>query len=218
MQPAMIGLGRTGANKCGGSSGADTNSLPACMVDRSLGQLESRPENADIVPHPDPIFRTLAPGRGNRDRAGGTAEEGYLHYGPSGAGPNILHKANVGKQSRETDAETTPLRNLDHYQYDLNLADVTEVWRGGSVVASWLLDLTAISLLAQPRLEGFSGRVSDSGEGRWTLQATIDESAPHRFSARCCINDSVRRAHREGGWSIVHRERRNSGHNAWPNP
>jgi 6-phosphogluconate dehydrogenase len=173
-----------------------------------------------IVQHLDPIFRTLAPGRGNidrtpgREKATGTAEEGYLHCGPSGAGHfvkmvhngieygimaaygeglNILHKANVGKQSQETDAETTPLRHPEHYQYDLNLPDITEVWRRGSVVASWLLDLTASSLLAQPGLEGFSGRVSDSGEGRWTLQAANDESAPapvlsaalyQRFSSR----------------------------------
>jgi 6-phosphogluconate dehydrogenase len=159
----------------------------------------------DIVKHLDPIFKTLAPGRGNvdrtpgREKVGGTAEEGYLHCGPSGAGHfvkmvhngieygimaayaeglNILHKANAGKKTREVDAETTPLRNPEHYQYDFNLADITEVWRRGSVVASWLLDLTAISLLDQPSLAKFSGRVSDSGEGRWTLLAAIDEGAP----------------------------------------
>jgi len=159
----------------------------------------------EIVKHLDPIFKTLAPGRGNvdrtpgREKVGGTAEEGYLHCGPSGAGHfvkmvhngieyglmaayaeglNILHHANVGKKSRTVDAETSPLRNPEHYQYDFNLADITEVWRRGSVVASWLLDLTAISLLDQPTLAKFSGRVSDSGEGRWTLQAAIDESAP----------------------------------------
>jgi 6-phosphogluconate dehydrogenase len=159
----------------------------------------------DIVKHLDPIFKTLAPGRGNvertpgREKAGGTAEEGYLHCGPVGGGHfvkmvhngieyglmaayaeglNILHHANAGKKSREVDAETTPLRNPEHYQYDFNLADITEVWRRGSVVASWLLDLTAISLLEQPTLERFSGRVSDSGEGRWTISAAIDESAP----------------------------------------
>ena len=148
--------------------------------------------------HLDPIFKTLAPGRGEidrtpgREKAGGTAEEGYLHCGPSGAGHfvkmvhngieyglmaayaeglNILKHANVGKSHRETDAETAPMRNADHYQYDFNLADITEVWRRGSVVASWLLDLTAISLLDQPTLEKFSGRVSDSGEGRWTIMA-----------------------------------------------
>ncbi len=159
----------------------------------------------EIVQHLDPIFKALAPGRGNidrtpgRDKAGGTAEDGYLHCGPAGAGHfvkmvhngieygimaayaeglNILHKANAGKSSQEVDAETTPLRNPEHYQYDFNLADITEVWRRGSVVASWLLDLTAISLLEQPTLANFSGRVSDSGEGRWTLQAAIDESAP----------------------------------------
>jgi 6-phosphogluconate dehydrogenase len=159
----------------------------------------------DIVKHLDPIFKTLAPGRGNvdrtpgREKASGTAEEGYLHCGPSGAGHfvkmvhngieyglmaayaeglNILKHANAGKTQRETDAETTPLRNPEHYQYDFNLADVTEVWRRGSVVASWLLDLTAISLLEQPTLERFSGRVSDSGEGRWTILAAIESTAP----------------------------------------
>jgi len=159
----------------------------------------------DIVKHLDPIFKTLAPGRGNaertpgREKVGGTAEEGYLHCGPSGAGHfvkmvhngieyglmaayaeglNILKHANAGKTQRETDAETTPLRNPEHYQYDFNLADITEVWRRGSVVASWLLDLTAISLLEQPTLERFSGRVSDSGEGRWTILAAIESTAP----------------------------------------
>ena len=159
----------------------------------------------EIIKHLDPIFKTLAPGRGNvdrtpgREKATGTAEEGYLHCGPCGAGHfvkmvhngieygimaayaeglNILHKANAGKKKREVDAETTPLRNPENYQYDFNLADITEVWRRGSVVASWLLDLTAISLLDQPSLAKFGGRVSDSGEGRWTLQAAIDEGAP----------------------------------------
>ena len=159
----------------------------------------------DIVKHLDAIFKALAPGRGDiprtpgREKAGGTSEEGYLHCGPSGAGHfvkmvhngieyglmaayaeglNILKHANVGHLQRETDAETTPLRNPEHYQYDFNLADVTEVWRRGSVVASWLLDLTAISLLEQPTLERFSGRVSDSGEGRWTILAAIDSGAP----------------------------------------
>ena len=174
----------------------------------------------EIVQHLDPIFKTLAPGRGNvdrtpgREKVGGTAEEGYLHCGPAGSGHfvkmvhngieyglmaayaeglNILKKANVGKQTQTSDAETTPLRDPEHYQYDLNLADITEVWRRGSVIASWLLDLTAISLLAEPSLDSFSGRVSDSGEGRWTIQAAIDEGAPapvlsaalyQRFSSR----------------------------------
>ena len=174
----------------------------------------------EIVKHLDPIFKTLAPGRGNidrtpgREKAAGTAEEGYLHCGPSGAGHfvkmvhngieyglmaayaeglNILKHANVGKQHHETDAETTPLRNPEHYQYDFNLADVAEVWRRGSVVASWLLDLTAISLLQEPTLQKFSGRVSDSGEGRWTILAGIESGAPapvlteslyERFSSR----------------------------------
>ena len=158
-----------------------------------------------VVKRLDAIFKTLAPGRGDiprtpgREKAGGTAEEGYLHCGPTGAGHfvkmvhngieyglmaayaeglNILKHANAGKSHRETDAETTPLRNPEHYQYDFNLADITEVWRRGSVVASWLLDLTAISLLDQPKLEGFSGRVSDSGEGRWTILAAIESTAP----------------------------------------
>jgi len=153
----------------------------------------------------DPILKTLAPGRGSiprtpgREKAGGTAEEGYLHCGPNGAGHfvkmvhngieygvmaayaeglNILKHANVGKRGRTIDAETTPLRDPEHYQYDFNLADVTELWRRGSVIASWLLDLSAIALLKQPDLAKFSGRVSDSGEGRWTITAAIDEGAP----------------------------------------
>ncbi|HLK32254.1 MAG TPA: decarboxylating 6-phosphogluconate dehydrogenase [Terriglobales bacterium] len=159
----------------------------------------------EVVQRLDPIFKTLAPGRGDlprtpgREKASGTAEEGYLHCGPSGAGHfvkmvhngieyglmaayaeglNILKHANVGKGSRSVDAETTPLRDPEHYQYDFNLADVAEVWRRGSVVASWLLDLTAIALLESPDLSGFSGRVSDSGEGRWTVMAAIEESSP----------------------------------------
>jgi 6-phosphogluconate dehydrogenase len=159
----------------------------------------------EVVRHLDPIFKTLAPGRGNltrtpgREKAGGTAEEGYLHCGPSGAGHfvkmvhngieyglmaayaeglNILKHANVGKKSQAADAETTPLRNPEHYQYDLNLADIAEVWRRGSVVASWLLDLTAIALTENQDLANFSGHVSDSGEGRWTIMAAIEESAP----------------------------------------
>lgn len=159
----------------------------------------------ETVQRLDPIFKTLAPGRGDlprtpgREKAGGTAEEGYLHCGASGAGHfvkmvhngieyglmaayaeglNILKHANVGKRERAVDAETAPLRDPEHYQYDLNLADVAEVWRRGSVIASWLLDLTAIALLEQPELAGFSGRVSDSGEGRWTIMAAIEESAP----------------------------------------
>jgi 6-phosphogluconate dehydrogenase len=158
-----------------------------------------------VVKHLDPIFKTLAPGRGQiertpgREKAAGTAEEGYLHCGPSGAGHfvkmvhngieyglmaayaeglNILKHANAGKFHREADAETAPLRHPEHYRYDFNLADITEVWRRGSVVASWLLDLTAISLLDQPTLERFSGRVSDSGEGRWTVLAAIESTAP----------------------------------------
>jgi 6-phosphogluconate dehydrogenase len=157
------------------------------------------------VQHLDPIFKTLAPGKGNidptpgRDKAPGTAQEGYLHCGPSGAGHfvkmvhngieygimaafaegfNILKHANAGKDSRLKDAETAPMRHPEHYQYDLPLADVAEVWRRGSVVASWLLDLTAIALFESPDLANFSGHVSDSGEGRWTVLAAVDESTP----------------------------------------
>ncbi|HEV8410190.1 MAG TPA: decarboxylating 6-phosphogluconate dehydrogenase [Gemmatimonadaceae bacterium] len=174
----------------------------------------------EIVTRLDPIFATLAPGVGaiprtaGRDKLGGTSESGYLHCGPSGAGHfvkmvhngieygmmaayaeglNILRHANIGKQKHDSDAETTPLRNPEFYQYDFNLADVTEVWRRGSVVASWLLDLTASALAADPSLEKFAGRVSDSGEGRWTIDAAIDEAVPanvlaaalfERFSSR----------------------------------
>jgi 6-phosphogluconate dehydrogenase len=168
----------------------------------------------------DPIFAALAPGMEaaprtpGRDNIGGTAEHGYLHCGPSGAGHfvkmvhhgieyglmaayaeglNILRHANAGERQRSIDAETTPLRNPELYQYDMNLRDIAEVWRRGSVVASWLLDLTAHALLQSPDLRGFEGRVSDSGEGRWTLAAAIDESVPapvlstavfERFSSR----------------------------------
>jgi 6-phosphogluconate dehydrogenase len=174
----------------------------------------------DVVKHLDPIFATLAPGIGDiprtpgREKLGGTAEQGYLHCGPSGAGHfvkmvhngieygimaafaeglGILRSANVGKRDRGVDAETTPLRDPEHYQYDMNLRDITEVWRRGSVIASWLLDLTAISLVKDQDLSEFAGRVSDSGEGRWTIQAAIDESVPapvlsaalyQRFSSR----------------------------------
>ena len=174
----------------------------------------------DIVKHLDPIFKTLAPGRDavsatpGRDSDSGTAAEGYLHCGPSGAGHfvkmihngieyglmaayaeglNVLHHANIGKTERTADAETTPLKNPEHFQYDFNVADITEVWRRGSVIASWLLDLTAIALHESPKLEDFSGRVSDSGEGRWTIDAAIEEGVPvpvlsaalfQRFSSR----------------------------------
>jgi 6-phosphogluconate dehydrogenase len=159
----------------------------------------------DAVARLDPIFKTLAPGRGDiprtpgREKASGTAEDGYLHCGPTGGGHfvkmvhngieygimaayaeglNILKHANVGKSDHAVDAETTPLRHPEHYQYDFHLPDVAEVWRRGSVIASWLLDLTAIALLKSPELSNFSGRVSDSGEGRWTIQAAIDEGTP----------------------------------------
>jgi 6-phosphogluconate dehydrogenase len=159
----------------------------------------------EVAQHLDPIFKTMAPGRGaisrtpGRDKVGGTAEEGYLYCGPSGAGHfvkmvhngieygvmaayaeglNILKHANVGKREHQVDAETTPLREPGHYQYDFNLPDVAEVWRRGSVIASWLLDLTAAALFEEPELTRFSAAVSDSGEGRWTIQAAIDEAAP----------------------------------------
>jgi 6-phosphogluconate dehydrogenase len=174
----------------------------------------------EIVQHLDPIFATLGPGIGDiprtpgREKLGGTSEQGYLHCGPNGAGHfvkmvhngieygmmaayaeglGVLRAANIGKQQHEVDAETTPLREPEHYQYDLNLADITEVWRRGSVIASWLLDLTANSLVEDPNLAKFAGRVSDSGEGRWTIKAAIDEGVPtpvltaslyERFSSR----------------------------------
>jgi 6-phosphogluconate dehydrogenase len=175
---------------------------------------------AAVVQRLDPIFKALAPGAGaiprteGREKIDGTAEQGYLHCGPSGAGHfvkmvhngieyglmaayaeglNVLRHANVGASQHAADAETSPLRNPEHYRYDLNLRDIAEVWRRGSVVASWLLDLTASALTKSGDLAGFSGRVSDSGEGRWTVQAAIDESVPapvlstalyERFSSR----------------------------------
>lgn len=174
----------------------------------------------EIVQQLTPIFVTLSPGvdaappTPERQPRVGTAEQGYLYCGPHGAGHfvkmvhngieygvmaayaeglNILHNANIGKRSHEIDAETTPLRNPEYYQYDLDLTEITEVWRRGSVVRSWLLDLTASALLSDPNLKNFTGRVSDSGEGRWTLEAAIDEAVPvpvlsaalyQRFSSR----------------------------------
>jgi 6-phosphogluconate dehydrogenase len=159
----------------------------------------------DVVTHLDPIFKTLAPGSGTIEptagRAAGssTATEGYLHCGPAGAGHfvkmvhngieyglmaayaeglNVLHHANEGQAERTADAETTPLRNPEHYRYDFNIADITELWRRGSVIASWLLDLTALAFAEHPNLEGYSGRVSDSGEGRWTINAAVEEGVP----------------------------------------
>jgi 6-phosphogluconate dehydrogenase len=160
---------------------------------------------ASVVKRLDPIFSTLAPGAGDvprtpgREKFDGTAEQGYLHCGPNGAGHfvkmvhngieyglmaayaeglSILRDANVGKKQDTVDAETTPLRDPEHYQYDLNLRDIAEVWRRGSVIASWLLDLTAAGLVKDPALSQFTGRVSDSGEGRWTIKAAIDEAVP----------------------------------------
>jgi 6-phosphogluconate dehydrogenase len=173
-----------------------------------------------VVQRLDPIFATLAPGKGDipltpgREKAGGSADRGYLHCGPNGAGHfvkmvhngieygimaayaeglNVLRHANVGNRQHEADAETTPLRDPERYKYDLNVADIAELWRRGSVVASWLLDLTAAALAKDPGLSGFAGRVSDSGEGRWTIAAAIDEAVPapvlsaalyERFSSR----------------------------------
>jgi 6-phosphogluconate dehydrogenase len=174
----------------------------------------------EIVQHLDPIFVALAPGvdaapaTPGRDGIGGTAEQGYLHCGANGAGHfvkmvhngieyglmaayaeglNVLRNADIGKRPAVSDAETAPLRHLGEYQYELNLPDIAEVWRRGTVIRSWLLDLIAISLLKSPDLEGYSGRVSDSGEGRWTIAAAIDEAVPtpvlsaalyERFSSR----------------------------------
>jgi 6-phosphogluconate dehydrogenase len=175
---------------------------------------------AGIVKHLAPIFATLAPGPGDiprtpgREKAGGTSEQGWLHCGPNGAGHfvkmvhngieygvmaayaeglAVLKAANIGKRAGAADAETTPLRDPEHYQYDLNLPDITELWRRGSVIASWLLDLQAAALIKDPDLSKFGGRVSDSGEGRWTIKAAIDEGVPahvlssalyERFSSR----------------------------------
>jgi 6-phosphogluconate dehydrogenase len=174
----------------------------------------------DVVQHLDPIFSALAPGIGEvgrtpgREKLDGTAEQGYLHCGPNGGGHfvkmvhngieygimaayaeglSVLRSADVGKQQHGVDAETTPLRDPEHYQYEFNLRDVAEVWRRGSVIASWLLDLTASALVQDPGLSKFAGRVSDSGEGRWTIKAAIDEAVPtpvltaslyERFSSR----------------------------------
>ena len=158
-----------------------------------------------VINHLDPIFATLSPGAGNiartlgREKTEGTAERGYLHCGPNGAGHfvkmvhngieygimaayaeglSVLRSANVGKQKQGIDAETAPLRDPEHYQYDLNLSDIAELWRRGSVISSWLLDLTATALNEDPTLSGFAGEVSDSGEGRWTIKAAVDEAVP----------------------------------------
>jgi 6-phosphogluconate dehydrogenase len=174
----------------------------------------------EVVKRLDPVFATLAPGRGDiartpgREKANGTSEQGYLHCGPNGAGHfvkmvhngieygvmaayaegfAVLKAANIGKKTGAVDAETTPLRDPEHYQYDLDLPDIAEVWRRGSVIASWLLDLSAAALIQDPALSKFAGRVSDSGEGRWTIKAAIDEGVPahvlssalyERFSSR----------------------------------
>ncbi|HKE09966.1 MAG TPA: decarboxylating 6-phosphogluconate dehydrogenase [Myxococcota bacterium] len=178
-------------------------------LERGYCMMIGGPENT--VRRLDPIFKTLAPGLGDvprtpgREKLGGTAEQGYLYCGPNGAGHfvkmvhngieygvmaayaeglSILREANVGKREHAVDAETTPLRDPEHYQYDLNLREITEVWRRGSVIASWLLDLTAAALVKDPALSEFAGKVSDSGEGRWTIKAAIDEAVPaHVLSA-----------------------------------
>jgi 6-phosphogluconate dehydrogenase len=187
-------------------------------LERGFCQMIGGPDEA--VKHLDSAFASLAPKideaprTPGRDKVAGTAEHGYLHCGPSGAGHfvkmvhngieygvmaayaeglNILRSANIGKKTQEVDAETTPLRNPEYYQYDLNLTDVAEVWRRGSVIGSWLLDLVAEALVADPKLSNFAGRVSDSGEGRWTIEAAIEEGVPaqvlsaalyERFSSR----------------------------------
>ena len=203
--------------------------VPAAVVDATIADLVPLLERGycmmiggepATVNRLDPIFVTLAPGRGDiprtpgREKLGGTAELGYLHCGPNGAGHfvkmvhngieygvmaayaeglGVLRDANVGSREHAIDAETTPLRDPEHYKYDLDLRDVAEVWRRGSVIASWLLDLTAAALAKDPQLADFSGHVSDSGEGRWTIKAAIDEAVPvpvlstalyQRFSSR----------------------------------
>jgi 6-phosphogluconate dehydrogenase len=174
----------------------------------------------DVVQRLDPLFAALAPGAGaiprtpGREARGGTAERGYLHCGPNGAGHfvkmvhngieyglmaayaegfSVLHHANVGKRAHDADAETTPLRHPEHYQYDFDLAEIAELWRRGSVISSWLLDLTAQAFAGDPGLDRYEGRVSDSGEGRWTVEAAVEEGVPahvltaalfERFSSR----------------------------------
>jgi 6-phosphogluconate dehydrogenase len=187
-------------------------------IERGYCMMIGGPRSA--VQRLDPIFKTLSPGAGDLARTpgrkdiAGTAELGYLHCGPSGAGHfvkmvhngieygimaayaegmSILRHANVGAQTDTIDAETTPLRNPEYYRYDLDVRDIAEVWRRGSVIASWLLDLTATALVKDPTLSNFAGKVSDSGEGRWTIKAAIDEAVPvpvlstalyERFSSR----------------------------------
>ena len=198
-----------------------------------------------VVNHLDPIFATLSPGAGDiartlgREKTEGTAEKGYLHCGPNGAGHfvkmvhngieygimpayaeglSVLRSANVGKQKQGIDAETTPLRDPEHYQYDLNLSDIAELWRRGSVISSWLLDLTATALNEDPTLSGFAGEVSDSGEGRWTIKAAVDEAVPvpvltsalfERFQSRgeACFADKLLSAMRFNSVDTWRRQR-----------
>jgi 6-phosphogluconate dehydrogenase len=206
----------------------------------------------ETIQRPDPIFRTLAPGLGDvpctpgRAKLGGSAEMGYLHCGPNGAGHfikmvhngieygvmaayaeglGVLRDANIGKPARTIDAETTPLRDPEHYQYDFNLRDVAEVWRRGSVIASWLLDLTAAAPVEDQALSKFAGRVSASGEGPWTIKATIDEGVPvpvlsaalyERFTSRgeADYQDKLLSALRFGG----HLEKRPAEKRPFPEP
>src|SRR5437667_232829 len=217
MQIGMIGLGRMGANMVRrlirGGHACVVHDVSAAAVQTLVreGASGATARNTFLPPLAMPPVGPLTPGREQRR---GTAEEGYLHCGPNGAGHfvkmvhngieyglmaayaeglNILRHGDVGKRTRATDAETTPLRDPVYYQYDLDLADIAEVWRRGSVVASWLPDLPAAAPASDPRLERFTGRVSDSGEGRWTLDAAIDEGVPahvlaaslfERFSSR----------------------------------
>ena len=221
----------------GTSGGVEGLSRGYCLMIGGEGQ---------IVQHLGPVFATLSPGiqgatrTPGRDQRDSTAEHGYLHCGPEGAGHfvkmvhngieygimgayaeglNILHNANAGKRPRAADAETTPLRNPEYYQYDLNLPEITELWRRGSVIGSWLLDLTAQALLQDPQLENFSGHVSDSGEGRWTITAAIEEGVPvpilsaalfERFSSRgnAGFSDQVLSAMRQGFGGHVEKERK----------
>ena len=197
----------------------------------------------EVVRRLDPIFAALAPGVGTADRTPGrdgagrrdTAEQGYLHCGPVGAGHfvkmvhngieyglmaayaeglNVLKHANVGAQDREMDAETTPLREPEYYRYDLDIPAVAEVWRRGSVVSSWLLDLTASALLADPGLKGFSGRVSDSGEGRWTVLAAVDEGVPVHVLSSALFDRFASRGEAEFGNRILSAMRKEFGGHA----
>ena len=192
----------------------------------------------EVVERMDPIFSSLAPGRGDiistpgRESKGGTAELGYLYCGPSGAGHfvkmvhngieyglmqayaeglNVLKHANIGLHAQETDAETTPLRDPDLYKYELDVSAITEVWRRGSVIASWLLDLTAEALYETPELEEYAGRVSDSGEGRWTVQAAIEEGVPTPVLAASLFDRFASRGEADWGNRVLSAMRKGFG-------